>query len=472
MKNISHLVLFILSIIVISCAKEETSYRITTAVSPASAGVVSPSSMEVSEGSSVSFTATPNDDYVFTGWSGSISGADNPLTVTITSNMNVMANFTLRSILAPKNINLKLPSSVLPFFYYGFNPSKYVNSSYRYLALDYNNDGYLDLITTMSDRTISSNIPIGFYLGQRDGSLIKDVKNHGNYGSTVWSRKLLYSDFNSDSYPDIFICAHGYDDYPWPCEEPILLLSDGNGEFTEKRYPEYIGFHHGGATGDIDNDGDVDILCSDENNSLLFINDGVGNFEITKNFINQELLKWKVSFEIYDINNDEHLDIIAGGHEWLTRDEFGRDIELNDYTNTSIIFWGNGSTNFDSKYDYLPKYSIKNGYGVVLDYIFYDINSDGLNEIIVLRTGDNSRFSNLSFYQGWAIQVLSYKDGIFTDDTASYIKGDPYNENDEWIAWIDIQNINGKLYLIATYGENASPIRLYELSNGKLNLLE
>ena len=135
MKNISHLVLFILSIIVISCAKEETSYRITTAVSPASAGVVSPSSMEVSEGSSVSFTATPNDDYVFTGWSGSISGADNPLTVTITSNMNVMANFTLRSILAPKNINLKLPSSVLPFFYYGFNPSKYVNSSYRYLLL-------------------------------------------------------------------------------------------------------------------------------------------------------------------------------------------------------------------------------------------------------------------------------------------------------------------------------------------------
>lgn len=116
MKNLSHLVFFLLGIIIISCAKNETSFRVTTSVSPVGAGVVSPSSMEVSEGNSVSFTATPNDDYVFTGWSGSISGTDNPLTVTITSDMNVTANFALRSILAPKNINLKSPSSVLPFF--------------------------------------------------------------------------------------------------------------------------------------------------------------------------------------------------------------------------------------------------------------------------------------------------------------------------------------------------------------------
>jgi uncharacterized repeat protein (TIGR02543 family) len=200
---------------------------------------------------------------VFTGWSGDITGTDHVIEVNIDDVKNITATFSdVASIsgITPEIIDLKSPSAILPFFYWEFNPSQYVNSSYRYLAIDYNLDGYLDLITTMSDRTINSSIPIEFYLGQSDGSLVEDVQNSGKYGSTNWSRKLLYSDFNSDNYPDIFICSHGFDNYPWPCEEPIILLSNGNGRFVEKRYHEYRGFHLGGASGDQDNDGDVDVL--------------------------------------------------------------------------------------------------------------------------------------------------------------------------------------------------------------------
>ena len=97
MKNLFVSVLLIIGISVTSCAEKETLFYITTSVIPEGAGVITPSSTEVLEGSNVSFKATPNGEYIFTGWSGSISGTTNPQKITVTSDMNVTANFTLRS---------------------------------------------------------------------------------------------------------------------------------------------------------------------------------------------------------------------------------------------------------------------------------------------------------------------------------------------------------------------------------------
>ncbi|MCR9288906.1 MAG: S8 family serine peptidase [Bacteroidetes bacterium] len=46
-------------------------------------------------GSSVTISATPDAGYQFDGWSGDLSGSTNPITFTISSNMNVTANFSL-----------------------------------------------------------------------------------------------------------------------------------------------------------------------------------------------------------------------------------------------------------------------------------------------------------------------------------------------------------------------------------------
>lgn len=94
MKRI--LLLLASSLLMIGCQKEAY-HNITVSVNPAEGGSVSPSSGPVLDGTSVSFKATPKGDYVFTGWSGSISGTENPKTVTVTQDMNVTANFTLRS---------------------------------------------------------------------------------------------------------------------------------------------------------------------------------------------------------------------------------------------------------------------------------------------------------------------------------------------------------------------------------------
>lgn len=58
--------------------------------------MTSSSSSEL-EGTSVTFKAIPRSEYLFTGWSGSLSGTENPKTVTVTADINVVANFELKT---------------------------------------------------------------------------------------------------------------------------------------------------------------------------------------------------------------------------------------------------------------------------------------------------------------------------------------------------------------------------------------
>ncbi len=54
----------------------------------------SPSKANYTPGETVTLTATPNSGYTFAGWSGDLSGTNNPATVTMDANKSVTANFT------------------------------------------------------------------------------------------------------------------------------------------------------------------------------------------------------------------------------------------------------------------------------------------------------------------------------------------------------------------------------------------
>lgn len=56
-------------------------------------------------GSAVILTATPNQGYMFTGWSGDANGTINPLTVTMEGNKNIVANFALIPIVPTINVS-------------------------------------------------------------------------------------------------------------------------------------------------------------------------------------------------------------------------------------------------------------------------------------------------------------------------------------------------------------------------------
>lgn len=74
----------------------QNQYTLTLAVNPVNGGTVAadPLKTKYIYGELVTLTATPAPGWTFTGWEGDATGADNPLTITISGNTSITANFT------------------------------------------------------------------------------------------------------------------------------------------------------------------------------------------------------------------------------------------------------------------------------------------------------------------------------------------------------------------------------------------
>jgi len=71
-------------------------YNLTTAANPAAGGTVTPAgTTKYFEGKSVQVQAKANKGYIFTGWSGDLTGTTNPATITMDATKSVTANFIL-----------------------------------------------------------------------------------------------------------------------------------------------------------------------------------------------------------------------------------------------------------------------------------------------------------------------------------------------------------------------------------------
>jgi hypothetical protein len=77
-----------------------TQYQLTTTVSPAGAGSVTPtpncgSGCWYNSGSPVSLLATPNSGYTFSSWTGTVVSSANPLNLTMDGPKSETANFVV-----------------------------------------------------------------------------------------------------------------------------------------------------------------------------------------------------------------------------------------------------------------------------------------------------------------------------------------------------------------------------------------
>ncbi|MBT6198473.1 MAG: hypothetical protein HOI06_06755, partial [Pelagibacteraceae bacterium] len=93
--------LLLLSVLfVVSCsssAEEEPApppvkYTLTTAANPTAGGTVAPTTGQYTEGATVSITATPAGEYLFSSWTGA-TGTTATTSVVMNSNKTVTANF-------------------------------------------------------------------------------------------------------------------------------------------------------------------------------------------------------------------------------------------------------------------------------------------------------------------------------------------------------------------------------------------
>ena len=92
-------ILYLIFLLVLACSKdkdEEPEYVVKNydvSIETTEGGTVSYAGGSIQAGQTVTVNATPSDGYKFTGWSGDVTGNENPLTVTVYSNTSITANF-------------------------------------------------------------------------------------------------------------------------------------------------------------------------------------------------------------------------------------------------------------------------------------------------------------------------------------------------------------------------------------------
>jgi hypothetical protein len=73
---------------------EPTTYELTASADPSEGGSVDPEGGTFDEGEQVEVTATANDGWEFSGWSGDIDSEENPVTITMDSAITITADFS------------------------------------------------------------------------------------------------------------------------------------------------------------------------------------------------------------------------------------------------------------------------------------------------------------------------------------------------------------------------------------------
>ena len=180
-------------------------------------------------------------------------------------------------------------------------PSSWIAHSYDFRVADFNRDGLIDVaFRYMQSAGASTNIVI----------YLQDAM--GNFSSTTYTHSSSYSglrgtpDLNADGYPDL-ILQHNV-----PSRIQVRL-NNGDGTFGSANFYTVTNFCNGAVYGDIDADGDLDILAYAGNANLpmntisILRNNGDGTFQA------QETIDTGIfgsSLGTDDLDNDGDLDLV------------------------------------------------------------------------------------------------------------------------------------------------------------------
>lgn len=306
-----------------------------------------------------------------------------------------------------------------------------------FAQIDYNKDGIDDLIQFDGyDLSVPYTWPgPQFYSGN---PLLKSYPILDN--KKIFASKMVIADFDGNGFEDAFLMS-GMDPAGtncWYCDpilpNNIMFNMDGK-SFIVKELSDWKGIWRSATSGDIDNDGDIDLLVFTTHQgkglyNKLLINDGKGNYSVRKSDI--DTIGWVDASEIFDINKDGFVDLV-----------------INDIVSTGNrfrILWGNGNNFSESNSTIID---ITNDMWV-LDIDAYDFDKDGFVEIIVtmnytngnwklhmFKTLDNKNYINISNeIIGNTINKVAYSHMIDIGDVDGNGKIDVYvNDKSKNIRW-------------------------------------
>ena len=493
------------------------SYTLT--VSAGEGGSVSTEGGEYEEGTEVTITATPDEEYEFTGWSdGEISISR---VVTISSDITISASFQILPFMSRSpsypGINNTTDFIKMNYYYPGNNviPGLDENNLFTYNGslfkttlnhstyLDFDNNGYLDLfsvLTSVADPDhpqFNNNIPFGGDCS----NIIRIVKNIFTQNSEEyiydspygWPAKPYVNDFNGDGIDDIImggtnahICASYSGDVYGEHLPTHVYFINTDGSFERRDVTPATSFYDL-TTGDIDNDGDVDIVYlgaylyypspnNQEGKPWVYLNDGLGNFtqaNSNDHFIGLEDILSSVEsgrihnniINLFDLNNDNILDLVLGSDPfWQSVDTENEKQEdypfwvqaFNEYVYGARVYWGQGqgiynmSDYSDINNDWINDLNFNREKLMYMGMSFVDINNDNYYDIA---------FSGSANYKGDYVQiVVNNGDQTFSDITTEIFddywnyKGDESTPNIKVLMVYDKDN-DGDFDLIPSGSE-------------------
>uniref|UniRef100_UPI004047F010 VCBS repeat-containing protein n=1 Tax=Polaribacter sp. TaxID=1920175 RepID=UPI004047F010 len=426
----------------ITCSKPDPiiEFTLTINISPSGGGTISPSEGAYPSKTNISILATPSDEYIFKEWNGGVTGTTNPISVTMSSNKNITGVFEKRKstgdlLTGHSELNKKTSwyitnSSFDELFdvkkseYWGFeilssgelqpfpegtfsnNKDYYWNDIGTYLYTDLNGDGYKDLWAYYLKSPWPTN--------KKGLHLFSEYQlNSNSYDVQIGLtqvRKVVLSDLDNDNTNEIILFSSGYDSNPFPGDS--IGIFDVQSK-TYKYLSNDIGYFHGGAVGDVNNDGFNDILGYSGGSAVIpvhpaiYLNKGNGSFELKNDlfigFSNQENY---YTVELFDINDDGKLDLFLGSSNKL-----------------HIIEQSNGVFDFSKKM-VLP---IPSG-DEVMDIGFFDFDNDGKEDIITM--------DNTNGYSGYSLNLYIKENGTYVNKTRSYFDFTDGSGQNTWAKWL------------------------------------
>ncbi|MEM7202584.1 MAG: FG-GAP-like repeat-containing protein [Planctomycetota bacterium] len=249
---------------------------------------------------------------------------------------------------------------------------------------DLDGDGDLDAVMSTND-----NLENRLYRNDGTGRY-QDVTAQRLPGVPDYATAIEIGDVDGDGDPDLVFANSICSLYCYVSLQNRLLLNDGEGRFAGAALPPDSDASNDVALGDLDGDGDLDLVYANSGRNKIYGNEGAGRFDEKFDWLPFRSETTGV-VTLGDVDGDGDLDLVEGGR-------YGAPLRL-------LLNGGQGAMN-DAPAGSLPSVS-----GSVLSLVLGDVDGDGDPDLAVGRFDSTTAQSETKL-------LVNDGTGAFTDATA------------------------------------------------------